>query len=368
MFADIVIIGAGVVGLAIAKELSSIFNCIVLEKHPSFGCETSSRNSEVIHAGLYYPQNSLKTELCIEGNRLIYEFAEKYKVPFNKIGKLVIAITKEQEEKLISIYENARRNGVCGIEYVSNTYLQKYSPCIKAHSAFISRNTGIIDTHSFMRCLEALAIENGTTFSYNSEVIDIKKTNSEFEIFIKIDEREIFSLKSPIIINSAGLHSDEIASMVGINDENLKINYCKGHYFKINSSIFDTKHLVYPVTDNNLGLGIHLTLDLNGGLKLGPDTSFLNSRQINYDVPNHLAEKFFTAGQSYIKGLTLEMLSPDYAGIRPKLQKPDENFRDFYITNETARNLDGFINLVGIESPGLTSSLAIAKYVRKLLT
>ncbi len=368
MFAEIVIIGAGVVGLAIAKEFSSNFFCVVLEKHSSFGCETSSRNSEVIHAGLYYPKNSLKTELCIKGNRLLYEFAEKYKIPYRRIGKLVVAVKKEQEEKLNSIYENAIKNGVNGIEFVSNKYLQTFSSSINSQSAFISKNTGIIDTHSYMRCLEALASENGAIFSYNSKVIDIEKTNNEFDILIKTVEGEIFSLKSPIIINSAGLHSDEIANMVGISDENLKLNYCKGHYFKINSNKFNIKHLVYPVTDSSYGLGIHLTVDLNGDLKLGPDTLFLSNRQINYNVPTQLAEKFYNAGQTYIKGLTIDMLSPDYAGIRPKLQKPDEQFRDFYIKNETERNLDGFINLIGIESPGLTASLAIAKHVKELVT
>jgi len=367
MFADIVIIGAGVVGLAIAKELSSNFFCVVLDKHPSFGWETSSRNSEVLHSGLYYPKNSLKTELCIEGNRLIYEFAEKYKVPHQKIGKLVIAIRNEQEEKLHSIFENARENGVQEIEFVNDKYLKEFAPCINSQCAFLSKNTGIIDTHSFMKCLEALAIDNGTLFSYNSEVIGIEKINNGFEVLIKSNEGDIFSLKSAIVINSAGLQSDEVANIVGINDNDLQLNYCKGHYFKINSSKFETKHLVYPVSDSAYGLGIHLTKDLNGGLKLGPDTLFLNSRQIDYDVPNHLSEKFYNSGKSYIEGLTIDLLSPDYAGIRPKLQKPDEQFRDFYIKNETERNLEGFINLIGIESPGLTASLAIAKYVKKLV-
>ncbi len=364
---DCLIIGAGVVGLAVAEQLSSQMSCIVVERHSSFGWETSSRNSEVIHAGLYYPQNSLKAKLCIEGNKLLYEFCEKYKILHRKCGKLVISINECENQKLHNIFENAKLNGVDNIEYVTNDFLQLNEPNIAAFAAFISRNTGILDTHSFMQCLEALAINNGAIFSYNTEVISIEKHYDFFKISLKTNDEQIISIRASIVINSAGLDSDSIAQMIGIQDENLTLNFTKGNYFKLNSSKFKFSHLVYPVPDDMHSLGIHLTIDLNGGAKLGPDVEFLDDKIVNYNVEEKLKEKFFKAGKRYIKNLSIADLSVDYSGIRPKLQKKTESFRDFYIKNETERNLNGFINLIGIESPGLTASLAIAKYVANIL-
>lgn len=364
---DCLIIGAGVVGLAITQRLSSKFSCIVVEKHPSFGWETSSRNSEVIHAGLYYPPNSLKAQLCIEGNKLIYEFCEKFRIPYRKCGKFVISTNESEDQKLYQIFENAKNNGVDRINFVTKAFFQKIEPNIFANQAFYSHNTGIIDTHSFMQCLEALSINNGAVFSYNTEVISIEKEFEAYKITMKTSDGTIFSLRSPIVINSAGLYSDKIAQMIGIYDESLILNYSKGNYFKLNSSKYMFNHLIYPVPDDKHSLGIHLTIDLNGAAKLGPDVQFLDEKVINYDVDETLQEKFFVAGKRYIKNLSLFDLSADYSGIRPKLQKKNESFRDFYITNEKERNLNGFVNLIGIESPGLTSSLAIAQYVENLL-
>lgn len=367
MDTDVIIIGAGVVGLAIARQLSCKFSCIVIEKYPSFGWETSSRNSEVIHAGLYYPENSLKAKLCVLGNRYIYEFCEKYRIPYKKCGKLVISISSHQNDRLYKIYQNAINNGVDNLKFISNENLTQIEPYIIANNAFFSGNTGILDTHSFMQCLEALAAQKGTIFSYNSEVFSIEKFSSTYRVQIKTVDGQKFSIQAPIIINSAGLHSDEISQMVGINDENLLLNYCKGHYFRINTHSLSFKHLIYPVPDDSHSLGIHLTIDLNGVAKLGPDVHFLKNRDKNYDVPENLQENFFNAGNSYIRNLKIDYLVPDYSGIRPKLQKPNENFRDFYIQNEYHKGFSNFINLIGIESPGLTASLAIAEYVEQLI-
>lgn len=366
---DVLIIGAGAVGLAIAKELSKRCSCLVVERNEKFGCETSSRNSEVVHSGLYYPQNSLKARLCIEGNPLIYEHCLKYSIDFNKCGKLVISLLDDNSERINEIFENASLCGAGGVEFLSKATASELEPEIKFGEAFLAKSTGVVDTHRLMQSFEAIAASNNSTFLYRHNVTSISKTIDGYKTTLKSQDGDCYDVESVIVVNSAGLGSEEIAKMLGIEDESLKLYYCKGHYFRIaNTSKFNFRHLIYPVQEKNKpGLGIHLTVDLNESAKLGPDTLYLSDNLIDYDVPLELKNKFFDYASKYIKNIAIEDISPDYSGIRPKLQSDGGAFRDFYIKEESSRGLSGFINLIGIESPGLSSSLAIAKYISNLI-
>ncbi len=364
---DVLIVGAGLVGLAIAKELSPACSCLVIDKHLTFGNETSSRNSEVIHSGLYYPQQSLKALLCVEGNRLIYEHCKKYGVEFAKCGKLVISRTIDITNRIHEVFENAKLNGAKDIRFLSRFEAEKIATSIKFNEAFFAEQSGIVNSHRLMQSFEALSANNSATFLYGHKLIALSKTSTGYKATIESLSGEISVVEVAIVVNSAGLAADAVANMLDISDDNLKINYCKGHYFKIaNKPKYNFKHLVYPVQESSdSGLGIHLTIDLNGNCKLGPDTVFTN--KLDYSVPEDLKDKFFSYAASYISGLSKDDIYPDYSGIRPKLQTDGGAFRDFYIKEESSRGLAGFINLIGIESPGLTASIAIAKYVSKLI-
>lgn len=364
---DFVIIGAGVVGLAIASELSDKHkNILVLEKNISFGQETSSRNSEVIHAGMYYPENSLKAQLCVEGNRLIYDWCEKFHIPNQKIGKYIIAISEEDIPSLISLYEQGIKNGVPDLQLIDKAIFNKSEPNIKAELALFSPTTGIIDSHSFMQSLEANATNNRVTFAYNHQVEGIEKTSEGYKITVLVGN-EKFSFTTKVIINSAGLNSDKIAEMVGINiDEyNYRLTFAKGHYFRlIPSKSSVAEHLIYPAPQKNwTGIGIHITKDLAGSIKFGPDIKYMSENIQDYFFDADIKEKFLESIQRYVPSVFPDDIYPDQVGIRPKLQKAGEPFRDFIIQEESAKGLPNFCNLIGIESPGLTASLAIAKYI-----
>lgn len=368
---NVVIIGAGVVGLACAEILSVKYDSvIVIEKHNSFGNETSSRNSEVIHAGMYYPENSLKAKLCVKGNNSIYEYCEKNNVPYNKCGKMIISIDESGDEKLNGIYHQGIKNGVEKLYYLDNEEVRNQESLIKFSKVLFSPNTGVVDSHKLMTSFKNNAEEKKCDFAFNHEVIGIRKENDYYRIFIKDKDGFDYEITTDILINAAGLNSDKIAESVGIDikKNNYKLNYVRGNYFKL-SSKFKNKiqHLIYPVPSDNYGIGIHVTLDLAGYLKLGPDTEFLEENIIDYSVKEILIDKFYKAGSSYIPDLKIEDLSVDQSGIRPKLQKRGEKFRDFVIQNEIGLGYKNFINLIGIESPGLTCSIEIAKMVDEII-
>ncbi len=369
MDTQIVIIGAGVIGLAIAKTISSTFdNVYVIEKHKTFGQETSSRNSEVIHSGIYYPEYSLKAQLCVEGKQLLYDYCAKKGIPHKKIGKLIVANNSIEEAILKKIKQQSIKNGVDQVYLLTNQDVKNIEPHIQASTALFYPTTGIIDVYSLMKQLETDAINQGTTFVYNSEVTAISKLNQGYKITIK-DTYGYFDFSTKIVINAAGLYADNIASMVGINDPSYTQYFWKGEYFSVvNGKNKYLQHLVYPIPhEHQVGLGIHATLDLNNRLRLGPNAFFLENKTIDYTVnPDHQFD-FYNAAQNYLPFLELNDLVPDQAGIRPKLQKPNDTFRDFIIRNEKDKGFPGFINLIGIESPGLTSCLAIAKKVSQII-
>lgn len=368
--AEITIIGAGVVGLAIASELSEKYNDIfVIEKHPTFGQETSSRNSEVIHAGIYYPKGSLKAKLCVEGKKLLYDFCRKHEIPHKNCGKLIVATNEEETAVLDSIKQKASGNGVDDLRLIDTQEIRQLEPNINAIKALLSPSTGIIDSHSLMKQYETIAVNNGVQMVYGNEVTGITKSDDGYEITIKEPEGSSYTFTSRLVINAAGLQSDKISEMAGIIDENLKIHFCKGEYFRINPPKNRlVKGLVYPVPFHNLeGLGVHITIDLSGGVKLGPDVTYMDSNTYDYSVDPGKLNAFYLSAKKFLPFLQEEDLAPEMAGIRPKTQRKGEPEKDFYIKEETDKGFPGFINLIGIESPGLTASLAIAKYVSGLL-
>jgi L-2-hydroxyglutarate oxidase LhgO len=369
---DIAIIGAGAVGLAIAAEIAdSKKSVFVLEKEPDFGKHTSSRNSEVIHAGIYYRPGSLKANLCIEGNVLLYEICEKNSISYKKIAKIIVATSEGQISDLYRLYKNAKDSGVKGLEMVNEIQILKMEPNVHANAGISSPNTGIFDTHSYMKYLVAKAKAGGVQFSYNSEVTAIKKTIDGYELTVLDADKQNFSFIAAVIINSAGLFSDKVAQMAGIDikKEGYDLKYCKGQYFRVSGKNQKlVSRLVYPVPmPSGHSLGIHAGLDLAGNLRFGPDEHYMNENKIDYDVDESQKQAFFDSVSRYLPIVKLEDFYPDTAGIRPKLQGPDDDFRDFVIKEESDLGFEGFINLIGIESPGLTAAPAIAKMVKGML-
>lgn len=369
---DIIIIGGGVVGLACVSKLSELkLKTLLIERHKSFGYETSSRNSEVIHAGIYYPNGSLKAKLCVAGNKSLYKWAEKHKVPYNRIGKYIIATDDFEDEQLETILHNALNNGVKDIFRKSITKIKQEEPNLKAVSGIWSGSSGIIDSHSLMKSFIEEAEQNSCDFAWNHQVIGIDFKSNYYEVLVQLPNFDKFKVSTKWIINSAGLDADTIAEMVGIDVDavNYRLHYCRGHYFRVASSKKHlASHLIYPAPPKDLtSLGIHITLDLNGEMKLGPDTQYLHNRVQDYSIPEGLGDKFFTAVARYLNGLNKEDIFPDQAGIRPKLQAEGQGFRDFIIKEESDKGLPCFVNLIGIESPGLTSCLEIANMVREFV-
>jgi len=370
MDAEITIIGAGVIGLAIAEKLSKNYkNVFLIEKHTTFGQETSSRNSEVIHAGIYYQKDSLKAKFCVEGKKLLYDYCRKYKVPFKNCGKLIVATSEEEIAVIENIMKNAIRNGVDDLIVLEPEQISELEPNIFAIKALFSPSTGIVDSHSLMKRFETNAINNGSQVVYGSEVTGIRRIKYGYDITIPDPGKKSFNFTSRIVINSAGLNSDKVSEMVGINDDKLKILFCKGEYFRLKPPKDRLiSRLVYPVPHPNMeGIGVHVTVDMDGGVRLGPDVNYLESNAYDYKTTPSKQEAFYKSAKKFLPFLEYNDITPDMAGIRPKTQKAGDPPRDFYIMEESKRGYPGFINLIGMESPGLTSSLAIAQYINNMV-
>ena len=302
-------------------------------------------------------------------NALLYEICQKNKIPFKKIGKLIVASEKDEIPALEELFQRGKNNGVDDLQLIDTDELRKMEPNVAGVAALCSPSTGIIDSHRLMQYFLDTAQSNGVTVAYGSEVIDIKKCVNGYDVAVK-NNNEILSLSTKIVINSAGLDSDRIAEMAGIDIErfNYKFHYCKGQYFRVNGSKSHLiKRLIYPAPKpKSAGLGVHATLDLSGSLRLGPDEKYLNNRTKDYSVDDSQRNNFYLVANRLLPFIHKDDLYSDTAGIRPKLQGEGEDFRDFIIREEGNKGLTGFINLIGIESPGLTSAPAIAKLVNKL--
>lgn len=362
---DAIIIGAGVVGLAIAAKLShSLNNVLVIDKNASFGEETSSRNSEVIHAGIYYPQHSLKAKLCVQGKEQLYDYCKDRNIPHQRLGKLLVAHGDAEEKCLEQTIKQAALNGVTDLIWLNKSELKKSNPELKATAALLSPSTGIIDVHSYMQALLTELEQNKGQFVGKTTFVKAEKYDGNFVVTLN-SQGEVMQLHCNYLINAGGLHSTKVAdNIIGLEKQYIpKLHYCRGHYFSYQGKSPFTQ-LIYPVPEAH-GLGIHASLDIGGQLKFGPDTQYIDD--IDYQVSTELKAKFVTAIQRYYPSLDSDRLQPAYSGIRPKLEGPNDEFKDFIIQGEKVHGLKGLVNLFGIDSPGLTSSLAIAEYVSKKL-
>ena len=363
---DVLVIGAGVVGLAIAAKLSQRYsNVIIIDKNTSFGEETSSRNSEVIHAGIYYPHNSLKAKLCVKGKELLYDYCQQNHVPHKRVGKLLVAHNKAEEDYLSATLKQAKLNGVNDLTWQNKAQLAESTPELAATAALLSPSTGIIDVHSYMQCLLADIERNGGLFVAKTSFIEASLSGAGIDVTVNSQGEEAH-LQCEYVINCAGLHAANVASAITSMPKNKipQLYYCRGHYFSYQGQS-PFKQLIYPIPEAN-GLGIHASLNTAGQLKFGPDTEYIEN--IDYQISEGLKDKFVEAITKYFPRIDSTKLIPDYAGIRPKLQSKNDSFKDFCIQSEEQHTVKGLINLFGIDSPGLTSSLAIAEYVEELIS
>lgn len=365
---DVGIIGAGVIGLACAARLAARGRSVlVIERHARPGQETSSRNSGVIHAGLYYPTGSLKALTCVEGRKLMYERCRRFDIGHRKTGKLLVATAPDEEKKLDAIHARALANGAGDLKRLSGREAAALEPRVAATAALWSPESGIVDVHELMYSYQREAGEHGAVIAFHTEVTGIDRGTGGFELGTRSSRGEQATIGCRALINAAGLFADRVAALAGIDIDRLcyRYHWCKGDYFVLDPSLRGlVSHLVYP-TPVHAGLGIHITFDLGGKLTLGPDTEYV--AELRYDIDASKRELFASAARRYLPELKDEQLSADYAGIRPKLQGPNDDFRDFVIEDAAAHGLPGLVNLIGIESPGVTASGAIALRAAELL-
>ena len=350
------VIGAGVVGLAVGRELARAgCEVLVLERHELIGAEISSRNSEVIHAGIYYPTGSVKAKTCVRGKALLYKHCETYNVPHQRLGKIIVATAPGQLETLKAYRRQALVNGVGELPWLTRADVLAIEPEVDAVAGVYSESTGIIDSHAFMLSLLGDIEAAGGTIAYLTEVTDLEQAATG--VRVRCGD---FDLDADIVINAAGLAAPAMAARLGADHVGY---YAKGHYYTL-SGKSPFKRLVYPVAQTG-GLGVHVTLDLAGQARFGPDVVWQEDEDYGFDADQFGA--FVEAIRRYYPGLDESRLNPGYTGIRPKLAPAGEPARDFVIEGPADHGIPGFVSLLGIESPGLTASLAIAERVAQML-
>ena len=357
---DCIVIGAGVVGLAVARALALAGReVIVLEAAEGIGTETSSRNSEVIHAGIYYPAGSLMARSCVAGRRALYAYCRERGVPFSNCGKLIVATSAEEDARLGGIKARAEANGVEGMRLLTQAEAVALEPNLRCTSALLSPVTGVVDSHAFMLALQGDAENAGAACVFFSPVTGARASRDGIEV--DVGGAEPTTLRCRLLVNSAGLHAPDLARrIVGMPPERVPTAYyAKGNYFTLTGrSPFS--RLIYPVPVPG-GLGVHLTIDLGGQARFGPDVEWVD--RIEYTVDPARAEKFYAAVRRYLPDLKDGAIQPGYAGIRPKIVPPSVAAQDFVVQGPQTHGVPGLVNLFGIESPGLTASLALADHV-----
>jgi L-2-hydroxyglutarate oxidase LhgO len=358
---ECVVVGAGVVGLAVARALAlSGREVVILEAEDAIGTHTSSRNSEVIHAGIYYPKGSLKARACVEGRKRLYAYCEEHGVPHRRCGKLIVATQEGQIAELQGIQKKAHENGVADVAEIAAAEAMRMEPALHCVAALYSPSTGIIDSHALMLAYLGDAETAGAMLGLKSPLTEVLVLDSGFEI-----HSEETSIHAKILVNSAGLRAPSIARlMAGFPADKIPPEYyAKGNYYSLTGRP-PFSRLVYPVPEPG-GLGVHVTLDLAGQARFGPDVEWIES--IDYEVDPRRAERFYAAIRRYWPALPDGALAPGYAGIRPKISGPKEPAADFVLQGPAQHGVAGLVNLFGIESPGLTASLALADDVAALL-
>ncbi len=362
---DVVVIGAGVVGLAIARELAiGGSEVLVIERNDGVGEETSSRNSEVIHAGIHYPPDSLKAKLCVRGKELLYRHCRDRSIRHRRCGKLIVATSEAQQAELQAIQALGEASGVDDLKIVDGAMAAKSVPGLACASALVSPSTGIVDSHGLMMSFQGDLETAGGTVATRCEFLRGAVEDRGFRLQI-LSAGEPFDLRARAVVNSAGLSAEDVARRIdGLARRSIpRIRFAKGNYF-----VYRGKHpfdrLVYPVPEPG-GLGVHLTLDLHGQARFGPDVQWIDAP--DYSVDESRRDRFFDAIRRYWPEVDRDRLSPGYAGVRPKLIRPGDPPGDFLIQGSDAHGIPGLVNLYGIESPGLTASLAIAEHVVETL-
>jgi len=374
LITDSVIIGAGVIGLAIARQLAAhptINEQLILEQEEHFGSGISSLNSEVIHAGLYYPEQSLKAQLCCRGKALLYDFCAARQISHHRCGKLIVATSSAELNTLEHIHQQATRNGVNDLEDWQPSTIARHEPQVRGCAALFSPSTGIVDSHQLMLSLLAEAESQGSQLICRTRLERITPTTDGF--YLQGDSAgETFKIKTRRLINAAGLGAQAVAAQIeDFPSTHIPPSlFCKGNYFALQGAA-PFSHLIYPVPEaSGAGLGIHATLDLQGQVRFGPDTEAIIDTahsELDYSVSQQRLSHYYEAIRRYYPGLKDDKLTPAYVGYRPKTQRAGEPPQDFIIQGPREHHYQGLVQLFGIESPGLTASLAIAEHVEQLL-
>jgi L-2-hydroxyglutarate oxidase LhgO len=358
---EAVVVGAGVVGLAVARSLAIAGReVVVLEAEGLIGSHTSSRNSEVIHAGIYYPPGSAKARLCVRGKRLLYDYCARRGVPHRRLGKIIVATNPAQVADLERIDAAARANGVCDLLPLDAGALAEREPQLRGVAGLLSPTTGIIDSHALMLSLQGDAEDHGANIAFRTSLVAARPTSDALDLEIASGADRI-RLRTRLLVNAAGLFAGSVADRIeGLSPRHRReVFLCKGHYFASAARV-PFRHLIYPVPERD-GLGVHLTFDLAGRARFGPDTEWVD--RIDYRSDPARSHAFYGAIRHYWPDLPDGALAPDYSGIRPKLFPRGGPATDFAIEGPETHGLAGLVNLFGIESPGLTASLAIAEEV-----
>ncbi|MBS1176868.1 MAG: dependent oxidoreductase [Proteobacteria bacterium] len=366
---DCVVIGAGIVGLAVARALAMAGREVVLlEAAVAIGTGTSSRNSEVIHAGLYYPPGSLKARLCVRGRELLYAYCAERGIAHRRCGKLIVATEAAQEPGLQALRQRAEACGVHDLQWMDAMQARALEPALHCTAALLSPSTGIVDSHGLMLSLQGDAEAHGAMLALMSPLQRLRRVGDGFELDVGGDEP--MRLQARSVVNSAGLHAVALAAgFDGLPPQQLPpSHWARGHYFACSGKPAFTR-LIYPMPDE-AGLGVHVTLDLGGQMRFGPDVQWVPRTALgeeDYLVDPARAQPFAAAIRRYWPALPDDALQPAYAGIRPKISGPGEAAADFLIQGPAEHGVAGLVNLFGIESPGLTASLALAEQVARAL-
>lgn len=362
-----VVVGAGVVGLATARAMArSGVETVVLEACSAIGMGTSSRNSEVIHAWIYYPKDSHKARFCVEGRRKLYDYCDAHGVPHKRCGKLIVATSLEQNTALRGIKQKAEDNGVEGMRLIEAEEACSMEPELYCTAALHSPATGIVDSHSLMLAYQGEAEQHGAMIAFDSALLAVRRSQQHDCLALSVQGMGEEPLYCDMLVNAAGLQAPGVAAQIKcLREEDVpSAYYAKGNYYRLQgASPFSM--LVYPVPEQ-AGLGVHATIDLGGQTRFGPDVEWVQS-DCDYDVDPARADSFYAEVRKYWPALSDGALLPDYAGIRPKLQAPGTPAVDFVIQGPSAHGVPGLVNMFGIESPGLTCSLALGEYARDML-